>query len=395
MTWIDIQPRDVWLFRDGKPFNAGENNRASSMFPPTPLTLQGALRRKISESHGVSYREYTSDDKKQHVKEVDQFIGSYQKQKSQGLSVGDFKMRGPFVSIRTQDGVLPLFRCPADFLVNEDKDTRTFDSFITAPSHNLTSDLGGNYRFLEVRREYENLSSHWITGDAFADYCRGKTPSSAQFVSTHTDVKDTNVALKQDKKILPNRFVYSLEGRFGVSTDSATSFREEGQLYQAQFVRPKPNIGLLVKVDGSHDSKYLDGTMILGGEQRQAQNKPVAKLLSFPKLPDVVDGHFKIIFLTPAYFAQGWLPAGEDWSRWFGADVKLISAALYRPQRIGGWSSAKGGQRAMHNYVAPGSVYYFEGKPSKKLLPAITENPPHITDATAIGFGQVAYSNWS
>jgi CRISPR-associated protein Cmr3 len=39
---IVIRPMDVWLFRDGKPFMAGEDHAAETLFPPSPFTLQGS-----------------------------------------------------------------------------------------------------------------------------------------------------------------------------------------------------------------------------------------------------------------------------------------------------------------------------------------------------------------
>ncbi|MBV9614034.1 MAG: hypothetical protein JO031_01100, partial [Ktedonobacteraceae bacterium] len=45
---IFIQPCEVLLFRTGHPFNAGENHYADTLFPPTPETLQGAIRATIA-----------------------------------------------------------------------------------------------------------------------------------------------------------------------------------------------------------------------------------------------------------------------------------------------------------------------------------------------------------
>src|SRR5438045_439322 len=45
---IFIEPTEPLLFRTGRPFNAGEHNFADSIFPPTPETLQGALRATIA-----------------------------------------------------------------------------------------------------------------------------------------------------------------------------------------------------------------------------------------------------------------------------------------------------------------------------------------------------------
>lgn len=58
MTWLFIEPDDVWLFRDGHPFSAGEGHIARCLFPPTPLTLQGALRSSLLAMSGVTLDEY-------------------------------------------------------------------------------------------------------------------------------------------------------------------------------------------------------------------------------------------------------------------------------------------------------------------------------------------------
>jgi CRISPR-associated protein Cmr3 len=421
MTWLEIRPRDVWLFRDGKPFNAGEDNSATSMFPPTPMTVQGALRQKISEANGLSYGEYRSGKSKL-AEDVGGFIGTFKAQKD-SLDTGGFEMRGPFLGLNIEDIITPLLPCPADLLLGEisvDEDDeqekkKQKDFFITHPqAEKIISDLEDiipqkdTIQFLEVREGYENLPTYWITGAAFADYLKGKAPDKDIFLDKdylrklaedemrdeqEPAIKSAKAAIENKKHIFHQSLIYGSENRFGVSTDSATSFREEGQLYQAQFIRPTEDVGLLADIRGKHQEKHLEGIMTMGGEQRQALNELVA-VQCFPELPDKVSGRFKIIFLTPAYFSEGWIPHDNDWSALFGAEVSLVSAALYRPQRIGGWNSAKGEQRAMYNYVAPGSVYYFETDVEIEAKQAITENPKKIIDAAKIGFGQVAYGKW-
>jgi CRISPR-associated protein Cmr3 len=49
---IFIEPVEPLLFRTGRPFVAGEYNFAASLFPPTPETLQGALRAAIAVQWG-------------------------------------------------------------------------------------------------------------------------------------------------------------------------------------------------------------------------------------------------------------------------------------------------------------------------------------------------------
>jgi CRISPR-associated protein Cmr3 len=47
MRSIFLEPLDVWVFRDGRPFSAGEDHHAKSVFPPSPFTIQGSLRSKV------------------------------------------------------------------------------------------------------------------------------------------------------------------------------------------------------------------------------------------------------------------------------------------------------------------------------------------------------------
>ena len=137
--------------------------------------------------------------------------------------------------------------------------------------------------------------------------------------------------------------------------------------------------------------------MTLGGEQRQANAKLInAKLIKEvapPVHPETISGQFKVIFLTPTYFDDGWQPKNSDWSKLFGHSVMLKSAVLYRPLKIGGWNNAENRARAMHNYVTPGSVYYFVTDTSFSPPEALTQDPNNI-NARALGFGQYAIGEW-
>jgi len=408
MTWFSIQAKDVWLFRDGKPFTAGEDNSARSMFPPTPLTVQGALRQKISVSNGLSFADYRaskSDD-------VNAMIGSYEAQKTE-LDTGNFKMGGPFLGVRSaEDTIQPLFPCPADLLFhNSGEETQSGEDFlITNPVTNVIShDLSyateqtishedlNDLRLLQVYEDYENLPQYWMTAKAFSQYLDG-LPPDVKVIPDYRDYLRVSEYINRGQQILPADALYQMENRFGVSTDSATSFREEGMLYQAQFVRPDQDVVLLADVSGTHEDEHVKGQITLGGEQRLAMNESV-EVEYFPTSPETISGQFKIVFLTPAYFRKGWLP-DVKWSSLFGGEVSLVSAALYRPLKIGGWNSAggkneSGAPRAMHHYVAPGSVYYFKTNATIVNPPKIlTENPDKIKDAAQIGFGQIAYSTW-
>lgn len=420
MSWIRIDALDVWLFRDGKPFTAGDDNGARSMFPPTPLTVQGALRQHISVSLGAHFWQYKKGHKK--ATEAIAAIGPY----GAMLEIGTFEMRGPFVYVEDEDGnITPMFRAPADLFLTTLKETATEPDCevndeqrrpcfeIIMPAENTTySDLDKlHFATLNKCRQGNNLQDYWLTADTLAAYLEGNKPDVDTYLpqaelrgcadETRLPEPDCSVAhqLSEGKTILPSSLLYSSDNRFGVSTSSRSGTAEEGLLYQAEFVRPAQGVGLLVDVRESlSNPKILDtATITLGGESRQARIQPVDQPRFFATAPHTPEDtkRFKIVFLTPAYFKDGWQPEGGDWSRWLGTDAKLVGAAVYSPQKIGGWISATRSPRPMHNFVPAGSVYYFEGAVQKPPN-AISEDPDHFSSGTAtkIGFGQVAYGRW-
>ncbi len=46
-TSLLIEPLDVLLFRDGRPFSAGMDHLAGSVFPPLPSTIAGFIRSRL------------------------------------------------------------------------------------------------------------------------------------------------------------------------------------------------------------------------------------------------------------------------------------------------------------------------------------------------------------
>lgn len=384
MTLVFIQAKDVLLFRDGKPFSSGEDHAANSIFPPTPITVQGAMRAKISISLGVSLGEYRA--KKEHLTDVAKTAHTYIGPPGSEIETGLFEMQGPFVGVCVEGVVHQVVPAPQDLYIHEDvkskcksmpPDAPLFQ--ITKPGEGVISNLKPdmNLRFLETIPDYESMGGYWITAGVFNSYLQNKAPDNSAY----------------GKQIVKSTDLYQREGRFGVATNSQTSFRREGQLYQAQFIRMYPGVGLLVNVNNIPDDKLLFGDMTIGGEQKQAIAQEVKKHSLINANPKTVSGKFKVILLTPAYFDGGWKP-DDNFEELLGSDAKLIGAALDRPQRIGGWSNNANTARAMHNYVSPGSVYYFDAGDKTITVPDIfTQTPPGIDNAGKIGFGQFAITD--
>ncbi|MDI7276942.1 MAG: type III-B CRISPR module-associated Cmr3 family protein, partial [Anaerolineae bacterium] len=98
-----LEAVDVWLFRDGRPFSAGSDHRARSLFPPLPTTVQGMVRsyHLLRQRRDVDLRDKAS---------VRAAVGT-----STEFPPG-FRMRGPFVAREEGEDrrIWRYFPLPAD-----------------------------------------------------------------------------------------------------------------------------------------------------------------------------------------------------------------------------------------------------------------------------------------
>jgi len=182
--------------------------------------------------------------------------------------------------------------------------------------------------------------------------------------------------------------LFEREDRVGIGLSRQQRTVQKSLFYEAEFIRPQANVGLLVEVN---DGLLSDdqGVIAIGGEGRTGHYRKVSYT---PQLPQASGGRIKIVLLTPAYFSEGWHPKNDEWSRWAGPEARLVSMAIGKPLLISGWDLARRKPRSLHHYVPAGSVFYFENAqvPNKPF----TETPPDSPDAGAMGFGAFAAGNW-
>ncbi|MCM8816033.1 MAG: type III-B CRISPR module-associated protein Cmr3, partial [Candidatus Omnitrophica bacterium] len=68
---------------------------------------------------------------------------------------------------------------------------------------------------------------------------------------------------------------------------------------------------------------------------------------------------FKIIFLTPAYFKNGWW-FNTNPIKIYGVEIKLITALINKSVIFSGWDLAENKPKPAKKFVPEGSVYYCE-----------------------------------
>lgn len=362
---IFIEPSDVWLFRDGRPFAPNDRAQAASVFPPTPQTMQGVIRSaRLSES-GEPF------DYKQWSPALVAEIG-------QPDNFGAVRLRGPLLAHREGTKVQPYFPWPQDVTK-----LKSGWHMLSPAEERFTTNWNENLRPLLPPKgsEPEKFESGWLSREGLQTYLSGQI--SSEHIQTNSNL-------------------FTREARNGVQLESLPKRPAEGMLYQVEYIRLQTDVGLLLEVDGVNlkDS----GLLQLGGEARAGRYSTITETVDLARnerLKETTPLRFKLYLATPAFFQQGWLPRDIDAQtlkgNWCGVHVTLISAALGKPQPIGGRNIAQGDvQRAIRRAVPAGSVYFFETNQSvDDVLRAF--DGKCVADSTAdaqIGFGLSFIGGW-
>lgn len=376
---IFIEPTDVWLFRDGRPFSAGADHRARTLFPPSPHTVAGALRAIRFAESGLVREDYVKGESAV-AQALWREIGKPPDRQGRNGSYGTFELRALHVAREEAqaDGtkkVVRYFPTPAD-VVRVGGALR-----VTAPlplktknpdQYYFLSDLPTHFTWVKDVRAVGSPGG-WLSEENLRHYLRGES---------FTVVGDGEL--------------FERESRFNVGIDSERKRPREGDrgghLFQVEWVRLRHHVGLDAEVLGI--TLPDDGLLALGGELRSGRYRKVNETVENFNAP--FERRFKLYLATPAWFdvdgLQGWQP--EDWSPYFrGAKVKLVSAVIPRAQPIGGWDVANELQKPLRHFVPAGSVFYFELTDGARQQ---IKDRTFITDGglAVLGFGITYTGGW-
>lgn len=343
-----ITPVDVWLFRDGRPFDAGADHRAVGLFPPYPSVMQGVLRSHHLVVRGVDLGDPAA---------IEAAVGT-------ATQYGSFRMKGPFVARQEGGRVVRYFPVPADATEQEGR-VLPLQPVDVAGRGVATSALTPRLLWPrgEVRKE---RGGGWLPEDRLLAYLRGEavSPVAAGDLFRH-------------------------ESRLGIARDDRRRTTREGALYEVRYVRPCGGVGLEVAAEGL-EGWPPEGLLRMGGEGRAGHFVPSSSA-DWPRPPDPLPARFKLYLATPACFRRGWRPAA--WEPFFEGRVELVAAANGRFEAVGGFDLARGGQKPARRYVPAGSVYFFESDGRARVRPGLP-NGAITEEGGEIGFGQFFIGRW-
>lgn len=168
--WVFIRPQDVWMFRDSKPFTAGQAFVARSLFPPTPQTAQGFLRTHYLDVRGVDFGAYGRGE----LPQVNDIIGDSQ-------SLGQLRVAGPFVARYQDEHIERLFSAPLDLTGkredpdDEQSEVAQYVGLTPADEAGFQADAFDGWRPLNLGKDDVAAGNGWLTETDLRAYLAGKT----------------------------------------------------------------------------------------------------------------------------------------------------------------------------------------------------------------------------
>ena len=387
-----IRPRDPMMFRDGRPFNAGQGARTIGF--PLPSTVAGYVRTRLYGEENFRSPSFTPEEKKR---------------------VLAVSLKGPFLACQTHENKWELaFSAPADAAAYE-AGKANLEIAPLRPARGWPEGSGCDLPHLgetqlvpltglENRKASEHSPPYWTATQTLSWLAQTgfqkwyKTPNEMGFQALpeqariHTEIQSERRNVKETMLFRTTSLEFEYDGEFHSSpSDPERPPKRRG-------VRAPLARGVFAGVEAPGGRwANPDGLAPFSGERRLAVWSTVDDLLPPPQ---AVDGNLiRLQLVTPGRFGNGWCPAWVSQGTppdCRGLKLKLISAAVKRAVPISGFDMTKKGPDRIRStrFLAPaGSVYFFEvleGDPRRLWLQSISDSEQDRLD----GFGLVLMGGW-
>ena len=371
MISVRLNPLDTLFFRDGTPFSAGSSPQQDvvGLFPPYPPTMVGALRVALARRNGWEVGSCWP----KHLEEV---LGNGP------ADLGALTFEGPFVLQCNT----PLFVAPRHVLGAINGEGQWVPRVLLRPGCAVKCDLGDAIRLPDVSAECEVINQCkagdgcWLTSEGLQKVLDGDLPC---FNAGHVKL---------------SRELWSKEMRVGLERNLDRRAAEDSKLYSSHHVRLNRGISLGMRIGGVPSEWKLpnDHLVPFGGESRLASCEEWRESMHFnvPETKIEKSGHVTIIALSPLDLDEVIAQPGGHLD--IPGEVKVISACLDRPDRIGGWDSIAHAPLPLRSVLPSGSVLFCQASEPKHLISAAHERNGllRLGQRQDWGFGIVALGTW-
>jgi len=392
---IEINPIDLVLFRNERPFTAGETHIAK-LGPISPMTFEGAIKAKLlsayCEKEGVpieSFQRKRGQSEEEFKDHLNKLVEKHDDLKAILKVIGhplygtspEIRVIGCFFS-RSGTEYFPL---PND-IVKVKGGNKNITKVVPREAFPL---IKWDHRDLNLCLSDDSMSVETATGfissDKLKKYLCGETIEADDTVQSDS--------------------IFCIERRTGIKLKGKSKTVEEGLLYTAEFMRLHKGWSFTVWCQLSDEAiqklrDYIGKEFLirLGGEGRGAYCKTDYRDLSF-NMDNLIsevnsDGKLKIYFASPAYCKEC-IPPTDLIERLLGdgnLKLKLKAALPGKPLLIGGYDVARNVEKLLRRWVNSGAVFFYEiesesGRVKDDLSLPITY--PEITSSRGLDTAQL------
>ncbi|TWB10071.1 CRISPR-associated Cmr3 family protein [Nitrospirillum amazonense] len=373
-----LHPQDTLFFRDGRPFEQADDGLASatSLFPPHPSTLTGALRAALALGRGWDGRSGWDAP-------LTRVLGD-----GPGMTGGHLRFGPPLLMRWMEGGWRPLYPAPRHLLVrHRSGDGKGAWKFaVLRPARiAVATDLGALHPALPppgwTGKEVRPATDWWLTGEGLRQVLDGGDLGGLERQAIHRDD------------------LWVKEARVGLALAEGTRTAVRGNLYAAAHVRLARDTALGMAVSGLPADWTAADRVPLGGEHRHAHVEALAKPPA-PIPPTAAfnrDGDGALVCLTalsPTRPPEHWLKPGPLPQH----EGDILSACLGDPLPIGGWDGRGGatrGPQALQPFVPAGSCWFLRLRRPETLPETLGAETLGDIDDAAHGYGRYALGTYS
>lgn len=373
-TWhgVFLEPLDVLLFRDGRPFDA--TNRVVSVLP-TPQTVAGAVRSALLAASGFSFSK---------VRHYQGNVVESLRQAGADPGILDARLRGPWLAKAggKDPRPQPLLPCPLNlrtakhdachWMVAKPVDPES----VTIPGWNHADGLWPLKFPNDPAPKFDPVL---LTMSGFDKY----------MAAIASD--DNRLELQPYDDFVKPDDVYATDHRIGIEIDPVSLLTKKGELYGIGLLALRADYGIYLELEISPVlAELLDGRAIqLGGEGKSAKVSLTGGS-AFSERTKVEGNGPAIAYLaTPTFLTGRNLPNRPLPPESYGL---LRSAASDRPIAVSGWDVARGGPRPTRFAVPAGAVYFFDSVGVDSGMIATFDD---AAASVQEGWGFTITGNWS
>lgn len=375
---------DTLFFKESRPMETPGSSELGSLFPPPARTIMGAIRTYIGENQdeGIDWRAFASDEKH-----------PLRSQIGYGDDFGQLHLNGIWIHHNGER----LYPAPLNLLAKTEPNQPKQLCYLHVGKPE-DCDLGKQVCLPAIPKNqpgFKPLKHYWLSKQGLEKVLSGQLPTDRN--------NDKNADLIHIDELMQE------EHRLGIARDNQHRTVRNTMLYQTRHIRPKATTTLAVELSGAMVTH--DGLLRLGGEARLATLKTNQTTPALPKPKNIDKNKLRgiiLYLLTPMKLPSGsaFLPdfkrcSDESIACWQGRlgtqsiALKLISCAIGKAHREGGWDMAENKPKTVNNLIPAGSVFYCEVDQAHTISTAIDAlHNQQIGEEQALGRGHIAVGLW-